>query len=450
MRRLLQLAFLLLLATGALAQQGNTITIGFTGAPAGSCSTIMYAINTANGDFYDCLTGAWNKVTSAGGAGTVTSIATTSPITGGTITTTGTIACATCTTAAAALTSNAVVLGGGSQASKVDTALSTDAAGAMTDTQGTITTSKPLMSHTVTWNAGGVVFTNWLSNVTCTAAAAASIAAGLGVAGTTWQFSFKGANCAGPQLLLPAGTVTQPSFCLVSTNNTCLYSTAGAWHLSDNTNTVINLNNATSGVNSGVLILSGAGYNWSASASSISGVDTGITRPAAKVVAVGDATAANKTGFIQSGMSVFVTSNFTTSGVGTALENITGLTWTFPALAANWSFHCHIGYSQAVGTAAVAFGIKASTNNPTNIFATGEMYTAAGTVTTGVLATLATQTATNIVTGTPGGTGTNLPVDLYGTLELPASAVTINLMTSTATAADTVTVLRGSYCSLTP
>ncbi len=54
--------------------------------------------------------------TAAGGSGTVTSIATTSPITGGTITATGTIACATCVTSAAALTSTGVVLGGGAQA----------------------------------------------------------------------------------------------------------------------------------------------------------------------------------------------------------------------------------------------------------------------------------------------------------------------------------------------
>ena len=45
--------------------------------------------------------------------GTVTSIATTGPITGGTITGSGTIACATCVASAASLTSNAVVIGGG-------------------------------------------------------------------------------------------------------------------------------------------------------------------------------------------------------------------------------------------------------------------------------------------------------------------------------------------------
>ena len=57
---------------------------------------------------------SWQAVT---GTGTVTSISTTSPITGGAITTTGTIACATCVTSASALTANAIVLGGGLQAS---------------------------------------------------------------------------------------------------------------------------------------------------------------------------------------------------------------------------------------------------------------------------------------------------------------------------------------------
>ena len=51
------------------------------------------------------------------GSGSVTNVATTAPITGGPITTTGTIACATCVTSAASLSSNAVVIGGGGQAS---------------------------------------------------------------------------------------------------------------------------------------------------------------------------------------------------------------------------------------------------------------------------------------------------------------------------------------------
>jgi len=54
-----------------------------------------------------------------GGSGSVSSVATTSPITGGPITTTGTIACATCVTSSAALTANRLVVGGGLQATAV-------------------------------------------------------------------------------------------------------------------------------------------------------------------------------------------------------------------------------------------------------------------------------------------------------------------------------------------
>jgi hypothetical protein len=51
-----------------------------------------------------------------GGSGTVTNIATTSPIAGGPITSTGTLTCPTCVTSAAALTANQLILGGSGQA----------------------------------------------------------------------------------------------------------------------------------------------------------------------------------------------------------------------------------------------------------------------------------------------------------------------------------------------
>jgi len=55
------------------------------------------------------------------GGGTVTNIATTGPITGGPITGTGTIACATCVTSSTSLTLNSLMVGAGSQASAVTT-----------------------------------------------------------------------------------------------------------------------------------------------------------------------------------------------------------------------------------------------------------------------------------------------------------------------------------------
>lgn len=58
-------------------------------------------------------------ISGGGGGGSVTAVATTGPITGGTITTTGTIACPTCTTSAASLTSGQLVFGAGGQGEAV-------------------------------------------------------------------------------------------------------------------------------------------------------------------------------------------------------------------------------------------------------------------------------------------------------------------------------------------
>jgi len=69
------------------------------------------------------------------GSGSVTSVATTSPITGGTITSTGTIACATCVTSASSLTNNKLMAGAGSQASQV-----VDLTGDVTTSGGLATT----------------------------------------------------------------------------------------------------------------------------------------------------------------------------------------------------------------------------------------------------------------------------------------------------------------------
>lgn len=56
-----------------------------------------------------------------GGSGTVTEVDTSAPITGGPITVSGTVGCATCVTSAAALTANLPMIGAGSQASAVGT-----------------------------------------------------------------------------------------------------------------------------------------------------------------------------------------------------------------------------------------------------------------------------------------------------------------------------------------
>jgi hypothetical protein len=144
-----------------------------------------------------------------------------------------------------------------------------------------------------------------------------------------------------------------------------------------------------------------------------------------------------------------VASDFTTAA-NTNLQTITGLSWTLPASTAlNVPFQCHLAYSQATANVADSFGIQA-TVAPTNIFASGEMWTntTATFVTPGVLPTLSSTTATAVVTATPAAAVTTvLNADLNGFIENPSTtANTINIMVKTATAADVVTVKRGSFC----
>lgn len=70
--------------------------------------------------------------------GSVTSVATTSPIAGGTITSTGTITCATCATSASAETSTAFTTGAGGQAIQTPSATSTLSAGGNASFAGTV------------------------------------------------------------------------------------------------------------------------------------------------------------------------------------------------------------------------------------------------------------------------------------------------------------------------
>lgn len=84
-----------------------------TGAPSGSCTANQIYVNQSNGNLYTCSAGSW-VLSGGGGSGTVTNIATTGPITGGPITTTGTIACPTCETSAG-VTANAILKSSGGQ-----------------------------------------------------------------------------------------------------------------------------------------------------------------------------------------------------------------------------------------------------------------------------------------------------------------------------------------------
>jgi hypothetical protein len=125
-------------AVSLSADTTGTLTVakGGTGAAPGADDQLLVS-DSSSGATWRTLTtctGTGKAITYDAAAntfgcntisGTVSSVATTSPITGGTFTTTGTIACATCVTSAASLTSNALVLGAGSQATAAAASLGT-------------------------------------------------------------------------------------------------------------------------------------------------------------------------------------------------------------------------------------------------------------------------------------------------------------------------------------
>lgn len=59
----------LLLPAAASAQLGNMTLLLFSGAPSGACTSMQFAENTANGNFYNCFDGAWQLVGGGGGGG---------------------------------------------------------------------------------------------------------------------------------------------------------------------------------------------------------------------------------------------------------------------------------------------------------------------------------------------------------------------------------------------
>lgn len=96
---LLWLMLLALPTHGQVIVGNYSIQYVFT-APSGACSqNAPLRLVIPGGILYACQNGTWAVLAGAGGGGSVTNIATTSPITGGPITTTGTLACPTCVAA---------------------------------------------------------------------------------------------------------------------------------------------------------------------------------------------------------------------------------------------------------------------------------------------------------------------------------------------------------------
>ncbi len=164
---------------------------------AAAAGSFNFNLPTSAGTAGQVLTsggGGANAMTwSTAGAGSVTSVATTAPLTGGAITTSGTIACATCVTSAAALTSGQLVAGAGSQAT------------AVTNLTGDVTTS----GGVATTIANNAVTTAKINNSAVTLAKLASAAASSRLVGSnaTGSGSAYTEIVLGTNLSMAAGTL---------------------------------------------------------------------------------------------------------------------------------------------------------------------------------------------------------------------------------------------------
>jgi len=177
------LAFMLTIACSRTvkAQSHPPLTIreATTGVGRTNATNLVFADGSLT------ITGGVVTVAGGGGSGTVTSISTTSPITGGVITTTGTIACATCVTSAASLTLNQLVFGAGSQATAVgDLTGDVSTSGGKTTAIGATKVTSAMLNADVFSTAH-----SWGGQQTFTAPILGTIASGNLAAGTGYIFA---------------------------------------------------------------------------------------------------------------------------------------------------------------------------------------------------------------------------------------------------------------------
>lgn len=338
--------------------------------------------------------------------------------------------------------------GGGSSVGTAGQVQSTDGAGAFTNSaaQGTIAVSTPVFSHTVTWNAGAVAFTNWLSNITCTAAATASIAAGWGTSGTQWQMKYAGANCATPQFIVPAGTVAAPLL-VTSSGTTTGFNTDSSGNVC-----LVNGGNAavcTNGTAS-TITYSGGVFAWTSTGlpSGATGTkDTGLSRTAANVIAAGNGTAADETALIRSGNACRVTADITLP-VNTAT---TVCSWSLPATAKSWAWQCQIPWVISAGTGTNTLAIIANpSQTPTGTTnGTAEIKTTnTNTATEATTAISASGATTLLTSGTITPAATVFQSSTSGTLLASGTAGTFAIQMTAAGTTATAAAKAGATCIL--
>lgn len=318
--------------------------------------------------------------------------------------------------------------------------------GAINAVEGSITTSQPAFNHTATWNAGGTVFTDLLSNITCTAAAANSIAFGLGTGGNAWTFQYNGANCASPVFLsLNTGSATNPNIkgpgtstgVVFPANGNVCFDGAGNYSVCD--------------VGAGGLQTSLIGFYGFTNATTPTGAQSGtrdlmISRTAAATLSVDDGTRGDEAGLVRWN-TCKVSSDITL----TVNTNITVCTWSLPAVAKTWAWQCKVPWviSAGSGTNTLSIGVNASQTPTATTTASANIYTTNTGTQTAANVNVAASGAINVLTSptiTPAATV--FQSETSGTLAASGTAGTFTITMNAAGTTATAAAKAGATCLL--
>ncbi len=217
----------------------------------------------------------WQTAGGGGGSGTVTSIATAAPITGGTITTSGTIRCNTCVVGPASATSGHIATFNGTTGKLIQ-----DGGAVPTGTVTSIATSAPLGGGTIT-STGTLTCTTCATSTPTNhgvAIGSATQALSFSSAGTTGQcFLSNGASADPAFTTCPSGGITPTARGNYSSATACSGAITGQLYFATDTPGVTRQCNGTSYQdfwNSAPITVPGAAAGWTA-LNSPTAVDSG-------------------------------------------------------------------------------------------------------------------------------------------------------------------------------
>lgn len=127
------------------------------------------------------------------------------------------------------------------------------------------------------------------------------------------------------------------------------------------------------------------------------------------------------------------------------------LMFPLPLVAASYYWECNLIVGQATAAVANTWSILTATNGATNVTAAYDMYTAATAKAGGAVTDEATTTTAFAIAPnwTLGGTGTKMPVRIWGSIEgASASGTVLSLLLTNGANADLITIYRGSECHI--